>query len=538
MPYKLMLVDDERFMLSYLQSCINWQKLDIEIVATAQNGKDAVEQTRLHHPDIVITDIVMPNMYGLEFIKNIYSQFKSTKIIILSGHQNFEFAKEALLYGVVEYLVKPSRVEDIEKAVKNAIRVIESERNSRQRYQQALSDLKRSQLDVQHTLLSLLDQEPSADFEIQLHEKCELLHLHIEDYTIFPIRLLYHIASPQLSFTQSVLADLVKTLENAPSICHCLVSREKKGTYRLLVVTQKVPESFSVVKQLISTWMADCAETGWHLCCALGTACGDWHGVGNGFRRLRALLSVRRCSYDNQLLLLEEENTARQPAAASSAYSWDVYFSALRGCDEEKCCQEINTLFDNAAAAGRSFQDVRHDVQSFLRLMDSTLAAFRSSIAEAAAPRGNIELELLQQENLFELKAGLLFLNRCVLNWVNDHTIVQYPPIVLSAIQIINENYQENLTVTDLANRLHLSPNYLSALFKKHTGTTISEYITRQRIQRAKEIMIENCSIKTYEIADMVGYNDYEYFRKMFKKYVGINPAQYRSSAFPGIKQT
>lgn len=532
MPYKLILVDDERFMLSYLQSCINWKKWNIEIVATAQNGKDAVEQTRLHHPDLVITDIVMPGMYGLEFIKNIYGQFKSTKIIILSGHQNFEFAKEALLYGVVDYLVKPSRVKDIEKAVENAIDVIEAERASHQRYQQALSELKRSQPDIQHTLLSLLDQTPNIDFEARINEKCRLLHLNIAGCDLFPLRLLYHSPVEQCSFTRSALADLQRALENTPPIQHCLVSLVKKGTYRLLIISQKLSDGDMVIERIVRTWMAHCTETGWNLCCALGTACRDWNTAANSFHRLRATLAARPCSYENQFLTLERAEAAACAAASAEAYSWDSYFSALHDCEQEKCHQEIVFLFDQAVSNGRTFFAVRRDIQYFLRRLDAVLSTFHSSVTEVTAPYNGMEVELLQEENFFELKKNLLFLNRHVLSWVSSHSIVQYPPIVSSAIQFINEHYQENITVTDLANRLHLSPNYLSALFKKHTGSNISEYITLQRIRHAKEIMAENCSLKTYEVADMVGYNDYEYFRKLFKRYVGINPAQYRSSVF------
>ena len=94
MSYKLLLVDDEPFMLSYLRDCVPWESMDIEIAACASNGEDAIEKTRQYQPDLIITDIVMPNMHGLEFIKTIYGQYKSTKIIILSGHQNFDLPEK------------------------------------------------------------------------------------------------------------------------------------------------------------------------------------------------------------------------------------------------------------------------------------------------------------------------------------------------------------------------------------------------------------------------------------------------------------
>lgn len=142
---------------------------------------------------------------------------------------------------------------------------------------------------------------------------------------------------------------------------------------------------------------------------------------------------------------------------------------------------------------------------------------------------GLTESALQQEESLTRLENMLNLVSRKIISLLSDYNTVKYPPTIFLCCQYIEEHYQDKISVTDLAEQLFLSPNYLSSLFKKHTGSSISEYITLCRIRKAKELMAESNTLKSYEVADLVGYSDYEHFRKVFKKYVGINPAKYRS---------
>lgn len=527
MTYKLLLVDDERFMLSYLKDCISWEKLNVEIIDCALNGADAIEKTRLHKPDLIITDIVMPNMYGLEFIKNIYGQFKNTKIIILSGHQNFDFAKEALLYGVVDYIVKPSLASDIQASVQKAISCIEQERINELKFQTAITDFQRSIPDIKKAFLTLLTVEPSPSVTRQIKEKSEILGFPLENRYYTCVRVLFDSKAPSIKETLSVqeLGKLEKHLSALSAGALSLFSIERVGIC-IGILSNLEPVTDKIILGL-NEIIENCLPVRVQVTICISKIFSNIETAYMEFHQIQQTLNSRACSFKSHCFLCNAPMDTNDDFP--SVFSCEAYISALRSLTITECEHQIHEWFQNAAAHNLSMYRLRRDLRALLNELDTLLSSLKTGLSPLLHEIDLNEAILQQEESLYRLENMLNRLSEIIISRLTDCESAKYPPMIFLACQFIEEHYCEKISVTTLAEQLFLSPNYLSSLFKKHTGSSISEYITLCRVRKAKELMAASSDMKTYEVADLVGYNDYEYFRKVFKKYVGINPAQYRT---------
>lgn len=527
MSYKILLVDDERFMLSYLRDCIPWDTLNVEVAACAQNGEDAIEKTRLYKPDLIITDIVMPTMYGLEFIKNIYGQFKKTKIIILSGHQNFSFAKEALSYGVVDYIVKPSLASEIQASVRKAISSIEQERRNEQSYQDVITDFQKSIPDIKRSFLSLLQTDPTDSIPRQIKEKGNILGFNLENCFFVCIRLLFDSTASDKRdlFLPQELEKLENYMTSLPIVSQCLFSAERAGICTGIL---NLPDSDTrQIKAFFTKILQDSLPPHLRITVCMSQAFSQIEDSCLAFHQTQHTLNSRPCSLTSHCYQCGDPMNTRETPTVG--ISWDTYISALRSLSLTECSQLLHQWLTYAVSQNFSMYCLRRELRVLLKEIDGLLSSLKTGLSPLLLELELTESIIQQEESLLRLEYMLNRLSAKIISRLSDCESAKYPPMVFLACQYIEEHYREKISVASLADQLYLTPNYLSALFKKHTGSSISEYITLCRIRKAKDLMVASSDMKTYEVADLVGYNDYEHFRKVFKKYVGINPAQYRT---------
>lgn len=527
MSYKLLVVDDEPFMLSYLKDCIPWDTINVEIIACASNGEEAIQKTKLHHPDLIITDIVMPSMYGLEFIKNIHGQYKNTKIIILSGHQNFSFAREALLYGVVDYIVKPSLASDIIAAATKAIAAIEQERIEEKNYQDILSDLKRSIPDITRSFLELLTSDPAPDLPQQIAEKSSILNFPTENRVFVGFRILLDSVLPGSdgSNLAQEMEKVEKHLMSLPCVDQILFAHSHLNTCIGLISLPDEDTGF--LREFFTDTIRQFLPAHMHIVSCISLPFDRLENTYLAFKQIQHTLNSRVCSLQSHCYQCGD--TMDTCGDTAPTFSSESYLAALRSLSASECSHFIHTWIAESVQQKSSMYRLRRELRSLLKDLDTLLASLKTGLSPLLLELGLTEAALQQEESLIRLEKKLDLLSRKTIARLSDCEAVQYPPVIFLACQYIEEHYREKISVADLARQLYLTPNYLSSLFKKHTGSSLSEYITLCRIRKAKELMADSNDIKTYEVADLVGYNDYEHFRKVFKKYVGINPAKYRT---------
>jgi two-component system response regulator YesN len=535
---KVMVVDDEENIRLGIVEGIDWGSYGLEVVCQAENGREALELSQRHRPDIILLDINMPFVNGVEFSKQARKFLPHSRIIILSGYSDFEYAKESIKYGVSEYLLKPvSPGELMEAIVKARDMLTESIRK-----EQYLSGLKQR----------FLESIPA------LREKWvyDLLHATYLDHSEKAIKKKLEwlgIDFPSDKFAACVIRieDLAERssgkeedkhlfLYAVKNICDEILSRNAFG---LSVVTNE-----GLLEALISLESGD-------TCSYLGeldlksetieksieeflglTVTVRFGSVYSGYSQIAYSYKEAYCSVQLQRPDREEgESVARDKTASVLAlvFPYDKEQELVRHLKamNDKALKVAADLLDEieandliagdpdylAAAASQIMRTVRR------LLADSEIPEDNEErLNESAGPAGSFKIE-----DPSEIKATLI---RYVAGALQRIIKTKGKPFRIEIEQVksfIEENYDKDISLKDISSRIFMNPNYLCTLFKNEVGETINNYMTRVRMEQAMKLLRET-DLKVFEIAERVGYSNTNYFSYTFKKYTGQAPVEYR----------
>jgi len=343
---KIIIVDDEKMIREGLVKTMPWQQMGIEVVGSADNGRTALELAIDKKPHIILTDIRMPKMDGIEFLKRIKEEVPKAKVLIISGYDDFKYAQQALKYGATDYILKPINVEELQKVI------------------EGLKDTFKEENDMN---LYAAKIHRDMEYEIQQYIMC--------------IR---------------------------------IGNRE---------------EAFSLLKRV--------------------------------------------------------------------------------------CCKERpnNTSIE------------KHK-KLYIEIMDTTLHVLKEDGIYIKEEQRYKYLDLVNFTKIGELQEWACSFTNNLMEIVNKNKNDSYSSVIKNTIQYIENHFSEDLSIQQIAEAVHLSPNYFSHVFKKAREESFTDYLNKFRVNKAKELLSKHL-YKVYEIADMVGYSDYKYFSSVFKKIIGVSPTEF-----------
>lgn len=518
--YRLLTADDEPDKLEALRNNCDWARYNVQLCGEAGDGMDAYDQIVKKRPDICIIDIKMPGISGLEAMRRAKSAGINTKYIVLSGYDEFDYAKEALSLSTVEYLLKPCRPDDILQAVLKSIALIEEER----RQSRLLSDY-RDLLEVreenrrQQLLAALLSGK-------QVGSLGKKLKAHRLDWLSGPAAVLLFAApldgtgTPRDSLLQDAAA---------------LVRKELSAACRAEVLIF----SSQIVAVAGPGHPSDDLEA---LHRAAGRALGRIAGeLGTGCAA--GVSDLKK----NGSLLREAYAEAREAAETSLFLSGGgiALFAELDRSAPAKYPdrteREILSRLDGEPerlpeAVGRFLADCAPRSPDAKRRVQEAAITLICNVYKAGAERGirtddfskrksEAASRILECGSIGRVDAVLTdFLTYLARSLPSSSAASASAKKVLS---YINRNYFRHITLETVAEEVHVTPSYLSMLFKQQTGLHLIEYLNRCRIEKSKEL-IRAGDLKIYEIAYRVGYQDEKYFHMMFKRYTGMTTTQFR----------
>lgn len=409
---KVLLVDDENHILEYLKHLIRWPDFGYDTVLTATSGQAASELLQQEQPALLITDIRMPEVSGLDLARLVTTKKLATQVVILSGYSEFDYAQQALRYGVVDYLLKPVLQPDLEKVVRH------------------VAQLRQENFDLNNTRplqlwLAALTSLPQAVPD------CNLIYpaLVRDDYA-------WRLLPPQQ------IAD-IPALVTVPLTAHMLLlTNEEVGLPIVLVTTQK--DTHQALFQYL-----------------FGELPADYHYFPGDKRNI------------NYFLQMQTINKQEQDTVVFNQLFIDLV--ALINGHNPGLLKDlgINDLWH--VTAGR--------LQANMPLLADRIQSF------------------FQQDRSIE--------------------------VVAHVKQYITANLGDDVTLDKLGDLVHLHPVYLSRLFKKEAGTTIGQFTVDVRMERAAALLVES-NLRVEDISRMVGYNETQYFIRVFKRHYGLTPKQYR----------
>lgn len=533
---KVFLVEDEYIVREGIKNNIDWEKNGYDFCGEASDGELAFPMISEKRPDIVITDIRMPFMDGIELSRMIKEEYPEIKIIILSGHEEFEYAKAAIQIGVEEYLLKPINGDELLQVVNRVAQKIKEENESRETLQEGEGD-ENFEYAKRQLLSSLIDDNASLSDAMEQGKKIHL-NLMAQCYNIMMLKL--QRKNKEQGFSQRIL-ELYKTMEDTlkeqdgQSI---MFDRAPEGKVILFMGSgeEEIRRNMDVFagqfREILPKY-EDVTYFG-----SVGVPVMRLRELGESYEAASHGFSYRFLTEPNQIVDNHTvfDQTRNEKKFSCSIGSVDIQNldkqkieSFLKGGEMDEIHFFVEEYMKNTGDAGKNSMIFRQYI-----VMDMFFAAshFLTQITDGREQLGEpFESPEQMQKIVSDLEATVVYIKELftkVMQVRDAQTTEHNSDVVENAKKYISENYHdEELTLNTVAHEVNVSPNHLSAMFSQKTGQTFVKYLTDVRMHRAKELL--KCTSKrSNEICEEVGYRDPHYFSHLFKKNVGCSPIQYR----------
>lgn len=500
MTLKMLIVDDEPLICQGLATTIPWQEMGIEIAGSAINGKQAMEIIKRESVDIVITDVNMPEMDGIELSRAIVEHFPDVSIIMISGYDEFDYALQALRIGVKDYLLKPVDIDNLIKLVCNVKEDIEEKRIYEQEKEETI-------------LTNYLSQQlfflPDA---INLPEQIK------NDMYVFRILLVEKRNYDKTNQSTRLYEELKPIMEQSEILSICIDMHENQSIL-FLYDQEGIPAD---KLEGLSSAIIEAFHHEVYL--AMSSDYNDLRQLATVYQELNKRLSYYRGT-EKQIILESEQLPSVREYKLDRQRVRDLMNTIFQQ-NKEEVEKLVNNLFTDFQQCSLPLHKIKSQC---LLLLKSIKENGQSSIPEEMDFTLNEETDLL----IFNSHCTLRNLLLDDLNSIMDHLgrTTDSHWIIQQAKRYIEKNYQKDIKAVTIAEAHYITPNYFSMLFKQETGCNYSEYLNTVRINKAKELLSET-SNKVFEIAEYVGYREYKYFVQVFKNFTGTTPTQFRKLHF------
>lgn len=533
---KVFFVEDEYIVREGIKNNIDWEKNGYDFCGEASDGELAFPMISEKRPDIVITDIRMPFMDGIELSRMIKEEYPEIKIIILSGHEEFEYAKAAIQIGVEEYLLKPINGDELLQVVNRVAQKIKEENESRETLQEGEGD-ENFEYAKRQLLSSLIDDNASLSDAMEQGKKIHL-NLMAQCYNIMMLKL--QRKNKEQGFSQRIL-ELYKTMEDTlkeqdgQSI---MFDRAPEGKVILFMGSgeEEIRRNMDVFAGQFREILPEYEDVTYFG--SVGVPVMRLRELGESYEAASHGFSYRFLTEPNQIVDNHTvfDQTRNEKKFSCSIGSVDIQNldkqkieSFLKGGEMDEIHFFVEEYMKNTGDAGKNSMIFRQYI-----VMDMFFAAshFLTQITDGREQLGEpFESPEQMQKIVSDLEATVVYIKELftkVMQVRDAQTTEHNSDVVENAKKYISENYHdEELTLNTVAHEVNVSPNHLSAMFSQKTGQTFVKYLTDVRMHRAKELL--KCTSKrSNEICEEVGYRDPHYFSYLFKKNVGCSPIQYR----------
>ena len=527
MRYKAFFVEDEIVTREGIRDNVDWQGNGFEFCGEAPDGEMALPLIQSTQPDLLITDIKMPFMDGLELCKIVRERMPWVKIVILSGHDEFEYAQKAINLGVTEYLLKPVTVQDLHHVLQRIAMQIDRERREQEHLDKLKNQVEENRAALRERLL--LNLAMGAVSSAEAVEKGHLLGLDLVAgcYLVLVVRIHLHNSVDSFDYHeyQRVQQALVEPLEH-----HFDVMLIKKDVEELvLIVKGGTPEYVHERKDLLVQVIQRQAGT---IGCGVAIGCGTVkHRLTDIYQSfVEALIEAQSAG---------KRDTAQLRNNVGKAELLKINKSAVESYLRCGVKEDFPDFFETFIRPLCDAVLTSYMVKNYL-VMDIALAAAKfvaelgGNVDRIVPALENIETTLAKitsGENLQEEVQAILI---GALTYRDSQANNQYSLMLQQVHDYIDQHYGDaDLSLNDVARQVNLSPSHFSTVFSQETGQTFKEYLTEVRIRRAKELL-RSTTLKSFEISYQIGYSDPHYFSYVFRKHTGLSPKEYRQQVQAG----
>lgn len=499
---KIMLIEDEELILQGLRNIVDWEAMDMQIVHMAHNGREALEQFAREPVDIIVTDINMPLMDGIAFLTQLRQTEERAKCIILTGYDEFEYARCAIRLGVVDYILKPIDEEKLAAVLLQSDRELEEYDKKRE----GNIDDKIGWLQFLRGML----QKEEADQYIELLPKLDPADMVYAAVMKLDIESLKRAKMTDILVELHAAGKQVRAIYlSADSLLLLLYGTNLDGAQaqEILAGLQDEIESKYGILSFIG----------------IGRPFTDYSGIQNAWQEAQRLQKYQ---------VIEGYGSCVSAQQIYSRKTEDIEFdsAALRKMilqkDQDSAQSYLEDLFINHVKKEAAVDDLYHVCLKAAILLQEIKEEYQLLNKENMQNLMEMIDRIFKAEDLFGIRAVLMGEIVEIIYYLHEENS-QYTPVVKQIMSEVQQNYKEDMNLKTLSYKYHMNASYLGQIFQKEVGCSFAQYLSNTKNSIAKD-MILNTNMRINDIAREVGYPDTSYFYRKFKQCYGVSPASLR----------
>lgn len=522
--YSVFIVDDEVIVRDGIRGKIDWERSAFTFAGEAGDGEIALSMIQEIKPDILVTDIKMPFMDGLELSRMVKKLFPWTKIIILSGHDEFEYAQKAISIGVAEYILKPFTSEELLASMNRVAEELDSQKRQ-------FSDIAK----MKETLASaslLAKEKLLTDIVLGVASSADSVRA-ADDMKIDLISRFYTVCVSEMYPASGKAANLIEAksrllsiAERDPKVLAFFISPERAVfILKSAQVGQGEEESYNLANS-VEHEIQSLSDL--FVVTSIGMTVDRMARISDSYHSAVQYLLKNRSVEKNRII--NSSDCSKNGITPFDLKECDPLVERIRYADEGEIEQIVDQYLEYIADAREDF------VSTASYLLVDVIISISKLVEDLGGDVKDIAPEILSRSFVSNAVSSKEVFAREVkrilseiLAWRNSRSMGKYGAVILRAKKYIEENFANpDICLMSTAKAVNMSPNHFSSVFSQECGVTYIEYLTNVRIERAKKLL-KNTAMRSSEIAYEIGFSDPHYFSFIFKKVAGLSPHEYRA---------
>ena len=535
MGIKVFLVEDEMVIRNGIVKSINWEKEGYRLVGEASDGELAYPMILKEKPDILLTDIKMPFMDGLELSRLVKQELPDTKILIFSGYDEFEYAKEAIRIGVTEYLLKPVSSAQLLEVMRRISKQIEQDREEREILRQYQEDMKENvERERQNFFSHVIRGEVSIGEAVKNGKKYGM-DLSAGFYSIILFKIF---STPEENIVSEHIWKICEKIETKVDEIPYAYYFQRGIDGWVFLLTAESKEQMEERQKNLCDCLAEIMKNKRKVeyFGGIGKPVERIRNLGQSFRDAERIFAERFTRQSNQFLSgfekmdVYKDDEFQIKDLGDVGKSREMIEKFLNNGTKEELEEFMDTYFirmkedklQSTLMRQYIIMDIYIVIMSFCEKIDAVNHDYQQETEKLKSTIQNMN-------SVSEIRSYITYMLNQAIELRDSISKKRYADIIKAAEKMISEHYMsEEISLNSVADSVGMSPSYFSSVFSKESGKTFVEFLTETRMEKAKELLM--CSaLKTSEIGYEVGYKDPHYFSYIFKKTQGCSPKDYRA---------
>ncbi len=515
--FKVLIVDDEPMAIEAIKLAADWEDLDVSICGESTNGKEALSLAKEIRPDLIITDIDMPVMNGIELVKRVADEIDpDIKFIIVSGYDQFEYAKSAMQLGVQHYILKPVFKDEFSEVLLDILLSIEQSKKLKKicsvstefdigvLFEQYLE----GKIDEQD-ITTVLGPEIIQNTNAWAFASLDAIHNYIKDDCI------------EFKIFDKIKASLLPKGLSSGLVYPVFVNKGING----FVLGSTGGVSIYELAQILCSILKGVYKNSFYI--ALGNQVKELKLLSSSMKEAEKAMEYRFYSIPGSILQYKDYEESSHSYSFENIEYMEELQNAFENIEIDRILKAIDSIFGVFKDEHTAYEMIEMYINSIIYKILSILTAMGENIEEIPFLR-DISMIFSRVKTINEME---LKIKQCCIDFCTHAQEVKNRYKLADKLKVeeyIKENYKRNLTIKEISSKLYIHPTYLGSQISKWFGCSFNDYLHRLRMKEA-EILVRSTDQKVYDIAQHLGYTSYGNFLEQFTKTFFMKPSEYRT---------